>query len=75
MAEIDFHSPHKTFNWINIFDGSLGRDGQYTWRELPQPMNRTQAHTYCSENDLCPPERFSVEAPKGYTSAKAPAAT
>mgnify|MGYP000913293425 CR=1 FL=1 len=67
--------PTDTFNWINIFDGGLGRDGQYTWRELPQAMTKADARTYCSTNDLCPPERFSVEAPRGYTSSRAATAT
>lgn len=54
-----------TFNWINLYDGSIGRDGQYVWRELPSAMTRLQAADYCSTQNLCPPERFSAEKPKG----------
>lgn len=60
--------PSETFNWVNIFDGGLGRDGQYTWHELPRSMTRHDSETYCRENQMCPPEGFSVEPPRGYTS-------
>ncbi len=53
------------FNWINLYDGSIGRDGQYVWRELPHAMTRHQAADYCSTRNFCPPERFSEKRPKG----------
>lgn len=50
--------PPPKFHEVNVFDGGIGRDGQYTWKMLPKPMTKRQAEAHCARMSWCPPERF-----------------
>ena len=47
-----------TVTEVNVFDGSLGRDGQYCWKQLPHPMSKREADDYAHAQGWCPPERY-----------------
>ena len=46
------------FTEVNVFDGSVGRDGAYVWKALPKPMTKREANDYASASGWCPPERY-----------------
>lgn len=46
------------FREVNVFDGGIGRDGQYVWKSLPSAMTKRQAIEYTEKAGWCPPERF-----------------
>ena len=62
----------EQFNWVNIFDGGEGCHGAYIWYELPHAMTRGQARDFCTDHDLCPPERFSAGEPDGINLRRQP---
>jgi len=46
------------YSEVNVYDGSIGRDGQYVWKKLPRQMTRQEADKYARMMNWCPPEQY-----------------
>lgn len=55
-------SDEPLYDQVTCFDGSIGRDGQYTRVPLPRPMSKMEASNFCSATNRCPPEAFHRRA-------------
>ncbi|WP_186214663.1 hypothetical protein [Burkholderia gladioli] len=55
----------QLFTEVNVFDGSVGRDGAYVWKTLPNPMTRREADDYAGASGWCPPERYRTSPGNG----------